>query len=326
MRFLTTATLSLLLALFAFSALAQSGTPNHPPSLGEPIVIDNAGFEGPESVIHDEVDDVYLVSNIAPTLGFPNAMDNNGFISRIYPDGSIAELKWIEGGIAGVTLNGPKGLAIVDDVLYVSDIDFVRMFDRVSGEPLGQVPVPYVPFFTWLNDLAAGPEGDVYASDSGLGLACPPPAVFCPSGTDALYRIASDGTLTLVAIDPGLQGPNGLVAVGSNLFYVPIWGTKVYRLNPSGKLRSEAQLSGTFLDGIVRLNNGSLLVSSWIPPAIHWVDPTHGNVAVIKTFAIVDPADPLANEVPADIGYDKTRGRLLIPFLTFNRVSIYPVE
>jgi hypothetical protein len=130
----------------------------------------------------------------------------------------------------------------------------------------------------------------------------------------------------LVAIDPGLQGPNGLVAVGSNLFYVPIWGTKVYRLNPSGKLRSEAQLSGTFLDGIVRLNNGSLLVSSWIPPAIHWVDPTHGNVAVIKTFAIVDPADPLANEVPADIGYDKTRGRLLIPFLTFNRVSIYPVE
>ena len=62
----------------------------------------------------------------------------------------------------------------------------------------------------------------------------------------------------------------------------------------------EAQLSGTFLDGIVRLANGSLLVSSWIPPAIHWVDPTGGNVAVIKTFAIVDPGNPLVNEVPAD--------------------------
>jgi hypothetical protein len=289
-------------------------------------VIANAGLDAPESVIHDEVDDVYLVSNMAPTFGFPNAIDNNGFISRIYPDGTVAQLKWIAGGIAGVTLNGPKGLALVDDVLYVSDIDNVRMFDRVTGDPLGQVPVPYVPFFTWLNDLAAGPEGDVYASDSGLGMVCPPPAVFCPSGTDTVYRISWDGTLTVVASDPGLQGPNGLVALGGNIFYVPIWGTRVYRLNPSGKLRMEAQLSGTFLDGIVRLTNGSLLVSSWIPPAIHWVDPTGGNVAVIKTFAIVDPGNPLVNEVPADIGYDRTRDRLLVPFATFNKVSIYPVQ
>ena len=326
MKSLARVTLVILLALFALPALAQIGTPTHPPSLGEPIVIANAGFDAPESVIHDEVYDVYLVSNIAPTFGFPNAMDNNGFISRIYPDGTIEQLKWIEGGVGGVTLNGPKGMALVDDVLYVSDIDNVRMFDRVTGDPLGQVPVPYVPFFTWLNDLAAGPNGDVYASDSGLGMACPPPAVVCPSGTDAVYRITSDGTLSVVALDPGLQGPNGMVALGSNLYYTPIWGTRIYSLNPSGKLRSRAQLSGTFLDGIVRLTNGSLLVSSWIPPAIHWVDPTGGNVSVIKTFAIIDPGDPFVNEVPADIGYDKTRGRLLIPFLTFNKVSIYPVE
>lgn len=326
MRFLTKSALVLIFVPFAFPALAQTGTPDHPPSLGEPIVIASAGFDGPESVIHDEVDDVYLVSNIAPTMGFPNAMDNNGFISRIYPDGTIAQLKWIAGGINGVTLNGPKGLAIVDNVLYVSDIDNVRMFDRVTGDPLGQIPVPYVPFFTWLNDLAVGPEGDVYASDSGLGLACLPGVDFCPSGTDAVYRITWDNTLSVIALDPGLQGPNGLVALGSNLFYVPIWGTRVYRLNPSGKLRLHAQLSGTFLDGIVRLTNGSLLVSSWMPPAIHWVDPTGGNVSIIEAFTIVDPGDPFVNEVPADIGYDRTRGRLLIPFLTFNKIGIYPVE
>jgi hypothetical protein len=319
-------TLVLLLALFSLPALAQTGTPTHPPSLGEPIVIANAGLDGPESVIHDEVYDVYLVSNIAPTSGFPNAMDNNGFISRIYPDGTIEQLKWIEGGTGGVTLNGPKGMVLVDDVLYVSDIDNVRMFDRVTGDPLGQVPVPYVPFLTWLNDLTAGPNGEVYASDSGLGMACTPPAVFCPSGTDAVYRITRDGTLSVVALNPGLEGPNGLVALGNNLYYVTIWGTRVYRLNPSGKLRLQAQLLGTFLDGIVRLTNGSLLVSSWIPPAIHWVDPTGRNVSIIKTFENQYPEDPLANEVPADIGYDRTRGRLLIPFTTFNKVSIYPVE
>ena len=77
MRSLTKIALIPLLALLALPALAQAqtGTPTHPPSLGEPIVIANAGFDAPESVIHDELDDVYLVSNMAPTFGFPNAID-----------------------------------------------------------------------------------------------------------------------------------------------------------------------------------------------------------------------------------------------------------
>jgi len=318
---------TLVLALGLPAAPGQTRPASQPPSLGEPVMIADAGFEYPESFIHDEVDDVYLVSNVSPdSLGFPNAIDNNGFISRIYPDGTVAELKWIAGGVGGVTLNSPKGLALVGDVLYVSDIDSVRMFDRVTGAPLGQVPVPYEPFVTWLNDVAAGLRGEVYASDSGIGAACSPPEVLCPSGTDAIYRIGQDGTLTVVAQDPGLEGPNGLVALGRSLFYVPVWGTRVYWRRPFGKLRPVAQLGGTFLDGIVRLGDGSLLISSWIPPAIHWVDPARRRAAVIKTFTIVDPANPFVNEVPADIGYDRTRSRLLVPFTVFNKVGIYPVQ
>src|SRR6185503_3709727 len=40
----------------------------------------NVGFAQPESVLHDEVDDVYLVTNIN---GDSLAHDNNGFVSRI---------------------------------------------------------------------------------------------------------------------------------------------------------------------------------------------------------------------------------------------------
>src|SRR2546428_1024569 len=67
------------------------------------------GFLTPESVLHDPVQDIYFVSNIN---GGPTTKDNNGFISRGRPDGAVQNLKFIEGGHGGGTLNAPKGLAL----------------------------------------------------------------------------------------------------------------------------------------------------------------------------------------------------------------------
>src|SRR6185503_17852593 len=92
-----------------------------------------AGFSTPESVLHDSVQDIYLVSNIN---GSPTAKDNNGFISRVRPDGAIENLNFIEGGRAGVTLNAPKGLAVTGDTLWVADIDVVRAFNARTGAPI----------------------------------------------------------------------------------------------------------------------------------------------------------------------------------------------
>ena len=72
-------------------------------------MIADAGFSTPESVLHDAASDVYLVSNIN---GNPLDVDGNGSISRVSFDGTVAQLKWIEGGANGVTLNAPKGMAI----------------------------------------------------------------------------------------------------------------------------------------------------------------------------------------------------------------------
>ena len=81
---------------------------------GPPVVIEvtDAGFSVPESMLHDGVADVYLVSNIN---GSALEADGNGFISRVAPSGEVLELKWIDGEAEGVTLNGPKGMAIVGD-------------------------------------------------------------------------------------------------------------------------------------------------------------------------------------------------------------------
>src|SRR5690349_877932 len=52
------------------------------------------GFSTPESVFHDTEADIYYVTNIN---GGPGDKDDNGFISKLSPDGTIAELKWIDG-------------------------------------------------------------------------------------------------------------------------------------------------------------------------------------------------------------------------------------
>ena len=70
----------------------------------EPIPVGD--MSTPESALHDPEADVYLVSNIN---GGPCDRDDNGFISRVSPDGQVLDLKWIDGADPGVTLHAPKG-------------------------------------------------------------------------------------------------------------------------------------------------------------------------------------------------------------------------
>ena len=70
------------------------------------IEVADIGLATPESVEYYAKEDVYLVTNIN---GSPFAADGNGFISKLKPDGSVVDLKWIDGTKPGVTLNAPKG-------------------------------------------------------------------------------------------------------------------------------------------------------------------------------------------------------------------------
>ena len=121
-----------------------------------------AGFSTPESVLHDSTQDIYFVSNIN---GSPTAKDNNGFISRVRPDGAVENLKFIEGGRAGVTLNAPKGLALLGDTLWVADIDMVRAFNARTGAVIDSVKLDSAVF---LNDVAVAATGAIYITDTGI--------------------------------------------------------------------------------------------------------------------------------------------------------------
>ena len=79
--------------------------------------------------------DRYLVSNIN---GAPPAKDNNGFISRMAPDGTIEQLRFIAGGTGGATLHAPRGMIIVGDTLW-AESEILEKRESKSNPDVGIV-------------------------------------------------------------------------------------------------------------------------------------------------------------------------------------------
>jgi sugar lactone lactonase YvrE len=274
-------------------------------SMAAPMMVQNVGLQTPESVLYDAAGDVYLVANIN---GQPTGVDGNGFISRIMPNGRTVTLKWIDGTKSGVTLNAPKGMAIARGTLYVSDITAVRMFDRRTGRFKGSIEIPGA---TFVNDLAAGPDGSIYLTDSGLK------PDFSPSGTDAVYRITPDGKVDTIAKRTELKGPNG-VAVRSDGRLVIVNFAKpaqVVIMGMNGQAVRAWPMPAGQLDGVEPLADGSLLVSSWETSTVYRVAADGTATAVVENMTS-----------PADIGYDRKRNRLLIPLMMKNQVVIHPLK
>ena len=261
------------------------------------------GFDTPESVLHDATADVYLVSNLN---GPPLQKDNNGYISRLQPDGGTMVRRWIRGGHGGVTLHAPKGMALQGDVLWVSDIDTLRKFDRNSGAPLGEVPIVGA---TFLNDVSAGPDGAVYCTDLGLD------ANFAPSGTDAIWRVAPDGAVTALAKTPELGQPNGLVAREGGVYVVSWRDGTFFQIDARGIRTDLGKAPTAQLDGLVRVDGGAgkpfWLATSWAGSCVYRFDLSGQCTTLRGKF-----------EQPADCGFDAKRGRLLVPLFGQNRLEV----
>jgi len=270
------------------------------------MTVADVGFSTPESALHDSQADVYLVSNIN---GNASAADGNGFISRVSPSGEVLELKWIDGEAQGVTLNAPKGMTIVADTLFVVDIDCVRRFHRVTGEEL--IPV-CLEGATFLNDIAATPQGDLYFTDSGTDVA--PGAVYLLRRTADVPQLVTLADGTVLEGDE-LGGPNGVFADERGVFVATFGSGEVFRVNPEGErvqLLPESELQ---LDGFVSLEEWGFLFSSWGDSAVYWVTPD-GNI-----LTLLDEV-----ETPADIGFDAGRNRVLIPLFRGNQLIVMEVR
>ena len=277
------------------------------PAAADVKVVAGVGFNQPENLVYDSIADVYLVSNMG---GGDAARDDNGFISRVAPDGHVLTLRWITGA-HGAELDAPKGLAIRGDTLAVADLGAVRFFDRRTGAALFSVTVPGV----IMNDVAFAPDGSLWITDTGPSRV--PAPVDTTKDLDAVWRVTRDRKVHAVARGLGLERPDGLVLDGTSALVTTFGGKRIERASPSPVhgWSTVVTLPAGRLDGLRRLPDGSLAVTSWDARTVWRLDRDD------------DAPQPLLTGVtsPAGLAVDTRHHELAVTSMQENKLYLLPL-
>ena len=258
------------------------------------LVATVTGLSGPEAVRYDPEQDVYFVANFN---GRGDALDNNGFISRIRPDGGVDNLSFIAGGAQGTTLHAPRGMFIAGDTLWAADVDAVRGFHRRTGAAVASIDFAGRDV-GFLNDITRGPDGALYVTDTGRNL---------------VYRVSGREIAVAIA-DSTLNRPNGITwDSGNNQFIIVPYGGRqtpfTWRGEPSA-VQAGVTVPGGRFDGVEVLAGG-LIIASQADSSLWSVRDGRVQRLTRTTGA------------PADIGLDTRRKRVAVPYIALNRVDIY---
>jgi sugar lactone lactonase YvrE len=263
---------------------------------------ETTGLKTPESVRYDPELDVFYVSNIN---GNPSQHDGNGFIAVIRADSTGSMRTLVESGKNGATLDAPKGLYLVGDTLWVSDIDHVRAFNRRTGTPIADIDLSSQKA-TFLNDVAVGGDGAVYVTDTGIAFDAK--GNISHPGTDQIFRIAGR-TATSIKAD-SLNAPNGITWDRANGRFIVV-GNSLVTWKPGDKSAATFATGPGQYDGVEILGDGRVLVTSWADSAVHLVQ--NGTMSTVVTNV----------SGPADIGIDTKRNVLVVPRFTSDKIEYY---
>lgn len=257
-----------------------------------PVVI--PGFDLPESAFWSADDQAWFVSNIGTE---PGVKDGNGFISRLDADGVVTEMQWLTG------LDGPAGLRGAAGKLYVADIDRLHRVDIATASIDETVTIDGAMF---LNDVAVGPGGEVFVSDTV---------------TNSVHAWTPGQAPTLVIQTPDLQAPNGL-AFKDDLLHVAGIGSlsdpAVVGLLQRIDMGTATPVSAhaAKFDG-VEIDGGDFLVTEFTGK-LQRISADGATVTLIRDFVAEDGLMSTA-----DFGLDPERGLVVIPDLLGGSVAVY---
>lgn len=248
------------------------------------------GLKTPESVLYDAASGIIYVSNVD---GKPSEKDKSGFISTLSADGKILKAGWVTG------IDAPKGMGILKNHLFVSNIDEVVEIDIATASIINRFPVAGS---TFLNDIATDPKtGKIFITDSGTG---------------KVY-ILLNGQVSVWLQGPLYKGANGLFLDGS-LLYI---GTD------NGILRAETESSEAKLwitkdyegevDGLYFTAEGNFIFSDW-----------KGSVFIAgrdsKPKMLLNTSAQNINA--ADFGVIASKKMILVPTFFDNKVICYTLD
>lgn len=257
------------------------------------------GLSTPESFIVDSESGEYFISNIN---GAPTNKDNNGFITKLDPNGKIIALRFIDSSKGG-PLHAPKGLTMVGKTLYVTDIDHVKGYNTESGQLVQDID--FAQFgASFLNDLTHDAQGNLYVSDMTGNF---------------IVRIDTieQHKVSIVVKGVHLGQPNGLVIhpKTKNLVMVSWAEGKVVEITSQGTLKPLITKTFKNLDGVDFDPDGTLYFSSFTEGKIYRVS-VDGKVSIFQEGL----------KTPADINIDQKKNLLLVPSFEGNSARTIPLK
>jgi hypothetical protein len=268
-----------------------------------------SGLESPQSFLADPATNSYFISNVN---GEPTARDNNGFITKLNGNAEIVGFKFIAGDRNGTTLHAPKGMALIENTLYVADLDTLRAFDKNTGHIIASVTFPAPnssPGPMSLFDIAAGKEGVLYVSDMA---------------GNTIYQVdtAHQHRVSVLVHDDRLAGPAGLAVHPKTGHLVAVSWNKghIMDITPDGivtELVSNSFFTSRFqnLSGVDFDRWGNMYVSDLTKGKVWRMQPN-------KKFQVIAEYLP----APADIGIDRVNNLILVPYVQANVAEVNGLE
>lgn len=236
-----------------------------------------------ESAHYEESDGMIYVANIE---GGPAEKDGVGSISKVNKNGEIVDQNWVSG------LNAPKGMTVMGDYLYVTDVDRLLEIELATGKINKSYEVENAVF---LND--ADNDGQrVYFTDM--------------KANKILYL--EDGEIkTFAENQPNVNGLR--IGNGNTLYGLDADGFKKYNSDGSFEILNDAVTGG---DGLIVLDENTFIASKW-----------GGEIYLIQNGEAVKLLDTTAEESnTADIGYIPEDNLVIVPTFFKNKVVAYKLS
>jgi sugar lactone lactonase YvrE len=252
-------------------------------------------FLTPESVLYDPQRRLLYVTNF--DNAYRGQQPPTGYISRLALDGTILDHRWVEG------LVSPAGIALAGGRLFTLERGYLTEIDPERGTIVARHAIEGSEF---LNDVAVGPDGAIYMTDTR------------PSDRpdSRIYRF-KDGAVDVWLAD-GINWSNGLYVRGNELL-VGNSGDGILKAVDlaTRRIRDVVCLGARLLDGIRVDEAGNYLVSHW-EGQLYRIDREGTPVEILDLL-------PDGLNV-ADFEYVTDTRTLIIPTFVGNRVVAYRVS
>lgn len=258
------------------------------------------GFQNPYGIVVDPSTNFIYVSNVN---GDMTERDDNGSISRLKGDGSIDNIRFIDGAAKEIDLHAPKGMAIVGATLYVADIEKLHAFDLATGKLLFDVNFGALPVQHFY-DVSTGPDEALYLSDG-------------PGNT--IYRVDVPRLHEVTTLVSGeiLGLPHGICWFPARqVFVVAGAGSgQVKVFDKSGKPQPAPAIFLKTLEGITADSTGNLYVASSELSAVFKIGPNFA----LSTFG-------MGINSPAGVAYQRSANQIITALFNSGEVRSIPIE